>query len=259
MSPALAGKFPNTGPQGSLDVAFNLGCADMTVPGSPRKKRQVGYAISTFRAQRRDLAGGTHVCVIWLQVGSDAKDLGGIARDKTTELEEKSPGAAPGQRCIERGHRRLRHRRKKTARLSSSNPCQQHFEQASCLWVKPKLGQRTEKLFKVSQAWCSAGTIETQVPPTPKPVLVNNTQCWGCLGTSHEREDLHTGTPSQKKTLWPRFSSDPQMNQWGLSLNNKQHQNNTLWVFMDIQQRTDPEKPCECVCVCVCVCVLRRC
>ena len=64
MPPALAGKFLNTGPQGSLDVSFNLGCADLTVPGSLRKKRQVGYAISTFRAQRRGLAGGTHVYVI---------------------------------------------------------------------------------------------------------------------------------------------------------------------------------------------------
>ena len=42
MSPALASKFPDTGPQGSLDVTFSLGSADWIVPGSPRKKRQVG-------------------------------------------------------------------------------------------------------------------------------------------------------------------------------------------------------------------------
>ena len=106
-SPALVGKFPNAGPQGSLDVAISLGCADLTVPGSPRKKRQVGYATSTFRAQRKGLAGGTHVCVIWLQVGSDAKELGGIAWDKTMEREEESPSASPEQCCTECGHRRL--------------------------------------------------------------------------------------------------------------------------------------------------------
>lgn len=63
---------------GREDVAFNLGNVDLRVPGSSRSRCQRGGRMSISGAQRRGLAGGTHLSLIWLWVVSDTVGLGDI-------------------------------------------------------------------------------------------------------------------------------------------------------------------------------------